>query len=130
MGRKHLKTCTTIVDGIVLVFPVHLLHHILRTWMSGKMDKPVLALTAPLSANEEWCEVLSSTTLDQGMVQSRLNEAPPIRRVLFLDLLDCFTSQRRTDVDGQLSRDLVRELIVGVGRKSGDMKRQDHLTLR
>src|SRR3990167_2601852 len=94
------------------------------------MNQPVLTLAAAFTTNRKGREVLATTPLPQRLIQRCLYKATPISRVLFLDLLDSPAAQGSANIYRQLLGDLVRELVVGVGGKCRDMKRQHHLAAR
>ena len=127
---KHIQACAAIMYGVILMLPVHLFHHVLRSMVLRKMYKPILALPTALPTNEEWREVLSSAPFYESLVKCCLNEAPPIRRVFLLNFFNRTPAQSRPDVDGKLLRNLCGKLIVGVGRKGRYMESQNHFTAR
>src|SRR6218665_1529961 len=75
---EHIEAWTAVVDGVILVHPVHLLHNVLRARMPREMHQPVFTLTTAFPANEEWREILSSTSPHHSLIERRLNEAPPV----------------------------------------------------
>lgn len=94
------------------------------------MHQPVFTLASALPSDEERREVFGSATSYQGLVERRLNEAPSIRRIFFLDLLDRPSTQCSSDINRQLVGHLIRELVVGVRCKGRDMERQDDFASR